>query len=873
MMERELEVVGSSLAAGKSNELPMRMAQLNVQKDDPVRQNEDLRSTLRNETIVNEEQRAFIEFLKTLLDNQLAQQGLVKLRGRSTAQLLFDLQAAEQKLREAGDAAVELESQTASLEKELKERERVNQHLESEIKASIETFERTKETVAQLEEEKTALLDYVDNLQSKAQEAEKSRKALEQRLAQESKERAELEHQLEKERRSISEERGKLRAENEEARRKVEELLKEIELERSRADTAELRSLKQIEDLEKKTVGDVAGLKEELRISKQKLDSANEANRALQRDLNDERSRFGTNERRLEEFLVNLRKAERTISELEHLNNALEQEREVLRAELNKNAMEIEELTKGVAQNEDLMRLLSTSEQKCEELNAELNEMVAIQVRMETQLKSENEARGVTETRLNRVGEQVNAVLINLKAFIPAFELVNRRLDYQALEGQRLRDLMTKLEVYGKLREDEVNGRAGVEYIAKWVEALLEEVELLIKSRLSLQRELEEERERGRRAERRFGEQVGEEGAWKRRERELVAEITALREEKAIAQRERLTLAEREGRGELEAERHRMELRMLTTENERLKSRIAQLQEELSLAQHVAQEARRRGNYEEELVRESDQKVTVLANEKRALEELWELGLASLGVCELGRGLNEVKRLQDELDAAARAKSVLEARLSTKETELKVHLKRKGVGSEGLQLRREVEALRQELENCTTQLSILRRRREGILEDVREASRLERRRLESGMETEKELIMSRTQNQELRSRIEALTSENESLRAMTRNGFTSSLSHTQSKAIAIADTSLESRAPRPSWYQSGDTRQHRLLRRSGTPSIRFEATGSMDTFVDRSFEEGNLGAPRTRLKEKLATAKTMLENMRRLVGQDDRRPE
>jgi hypothetical protein len=465
---------------------------------------------------------------------------------------------------------------------------------------------------------------------------------------------------------------------------------------------------------------------------------------------------------------------------------------------------------------------------------------------------------------------------------VNTFDLSTRRTDYHTLQSAKLKDLILKFDVYARVKDEMIISKPAVEQVSGWIEGLLEEVELLLKQVASLKKEAIDSKETAAKYQRMY--EKADDGARKTMEKELRAEIDQLRQEKLAILRDKESLVDREGRNDRDNERLRAEIRGFHVENERLKARIASLTDELNGVIEKGREDRAKDALDDDLLKLSEEKFILVSREKKALEEVFEKCLECVHFPELRKALVESKRIQEEIDAAERAKVSLERTLTAKETELKLQLKR-GQTNNG-NMRKDIDALREELENCGTQLGIFARRRETCLEEVKTLNEGEKRRITLSLEMEKELLDAKSALQEYRIKFDDIRGENERLRVGIRGfGYERQLNereyikpspkgvipshHQQHGNQTISGKTAGVLASGAGYNENSVSFMGQTVKGRSARAITFEPNIDEDRQMQRKMEEdsrvieNSLRAPKQKLKEKLENAKALLDDMRR----------
>lgn len=126
----------------------------------------------------------------------------------------------------------------------------------------------------------------------------------------------------------------------------------------------------------------------------------------------------------------------------------------------------------------------------------------------------------------------------------------------------------------------------------------------------------------------------------------------------------------------------------------------------------------------------------------------------------------DIVKLQGEIDQVEREKYALELKLGEIEADYKLYIKKTPnlSPSRSSARRSEIEIARTDLNNAISQLSILRKRKSILLEELKSFEVFEKRRYETSVETEKSLFEAKRQLQELKSQNHSLEKANTDLK-------------------------------------------------------------------------------------------------------------
>ena len=117
---------------------------------------------------------------------------------------------------------------------------------------------------------------------------------------------------------------------------------------------------------------------------------------------------------------------------------------------------------------------------------------------------------------------------------------------------------------------------------------------------------------------------------------------------------------------------------------------------------------------------------------------------------DLRRLVADIMKVQLEIDTAEREKVSLETILSEMETDFKLIIK-KGISSEKAgEKRASIEQKRNDLNNVIAQITILKKRKNILFEELKSFEIMEKKRYEIGLETEKNLLDAKKELQELK---------------------------------------------------------------------------------------------------------------------------
>jgi chromosome segregation ATPase len=131
--------------------------------------------------------------------------------------------------------------------------------------------------------------------------------------------------------------------------------------------------------------------------------------------------------------------------------------------------------------------------------------------------------------------------------------------------------------------------------------------------------------------------------------------------------------------------------------------------------------------------------------------------------------ISDLLKLQSEIDACEREKFNLELFLSDLETDFKLLIKRGPSPQNAGEKRSQIEQKRNELNNSTSQISILKKRKQILYDEMKSFELVEKRRYETGVEIEKNLVETKKELNELKSQRQGLENITTNLKETVKN--------------------------------------------------------------------------------------------------------
>ena len=133
---------------------------------------------------------------------------------------------------------------------------------------------------------------------------------------------------------------------------------------------------------------------------------------------------------------------------------------------------------------------------------------------------------------------------------------------------------------------------------------------------------------------------------------------------------------------------------------------------------------------------------------------------------ELQKLILDIVKLQSEIDLVERDRYSLEIKLGDMETDYKIYIKKTPnlSPSKSSARRADIENARTDLSNASSQLAILKKRKNILFEELKSFEIYEKRRYETTIETEKSLVEAKKQLQELKAQNNGLERVNTGLK-------------------------------------------------------------------------------------------------------------
>lgn len=126
-------------------------------------------------------------------------------------------------------------------------------------------------------------------------------------------------------------------------------------------------------------------------------------------------------------------------------------------------------------------------------------------------------------------------------------------------------------------------------------------------------------------------------------------------------------------------------------------------------------------------------------------------------------------KLQSEIDSCEREKLNLELFLTDLETDFKLLLKRGSSPQNAGEKRTQIEQKRNELTNSTSQIAILKKRKQILYDEIKSFELVEKRRYETCVETEKNLVETKKELNEIKSQKQGLENITTNLKETVKN--------------------------------------------------------------------------------------------------------
>eukprot|EP01022_Parablepharisma_sp_SALTPOND_P018560 TRINITY_DN304_c0_g1_i1.p1 TRINITY_DN304_c0_g1~~TRINITY_DN304_c0_g1_i1.p1 ORF type:complete len:1205 (-),score=223.99 TRINITY_DN304_c0_g1_i1:1337-4951(-) len=409
-------------------------------------------------------------------------------------------------------------------------------------------------------------------------------------------------------------------------------------------------------------------------------------------------------------------------------------------------------LKQQALRNEDLMEQLNQLTSEFDSLHAQhqgtLTQMDFL--RQKTDEESDHYKKRLMH--LEELKTALNGCLSIISSFAKQFDpLAVNPTQIQSVVSRKFRDIVSTFVKYQPLQDLYGLDDAGRK-ISDFVRLVTEELEVLSKAVVSQKAESQILTQKVFTLESKCSTLTIDEEGMKERERYLKAEADNLREEKRKLELEREIYYKREKQLEGENYQLRMESDKAKRENEKLESQMRQaaVYQERSVLEYKQRTlTAERENLQ---LRNAEEKIDFLTNEKRDLEMLLAKLSNSMPSAEMQRTVSSLIKTQSDLHMALREKHRLTAALMQAEGTLRTHISATATitdPSMGLRLRKDVERLRDELASYEERIELDKKQLSGLEDELKGLEIGERRKATVFIDNEKLLADKRKRIEEL----------------------------------------------------------------------------------------------------------------------------
>jgi len=523
--------------------------------------------------------------------------------------------------------------------------------------------------------------------------------------------------------------------------------------------------------------------RDDLQRSNDNLSAAQSKAERLEQQCRNQSSDIGRTQEELELALRKGIESDRNLQEAKSEITRLEIENEGLKNRLENAERDNEELRERLdMMDKDLLELSNTnvdSDQKLrstvnknewlakqvENLTEELRQVRKLQVETEQQIDDLNLTHTKNRTLLDRnsghfinLHQLYNHCASMIQEFVEEFKALSASSNYDLYVGNLLQEKAKRfnssvvMDDYGQLEEV-------YQDVVEWMTSVMAELKKSVRYVGELKGEIHEKTQKIAVLEQKWSNLSTEDQVLKGRDRDLRAEIERLRDEKRQLEKDKDLLYGREGQLEKENDSLKNELRSLRRETENLRTDnksviIDRDSTIISLKEKV--DCHDIDNYH---VKTLEEKAAILAREKRSLDILFDQIYAAIPFPDFKRILKDMMQNRSELDMADREKTRIEGNLMQSEADMRMQA-RNAISDEsfthnsGVSLRKDVESLREQLSNCNTQVSLLKKRQTALQDELQSLSMAERRRYEISLDNEKTMITYKHENDMLKKEIQ-----------------------------------------------------------------------------------------------------------------------
>jgi len=539
--------------------------------------------------------------------------------------------------------------------------------------------------------------------------------------------------------------------------------------------TQQIRVLTEENRLFKQKAEDLDYIQEQLGMIRNENDVAKRELRDFEDQIEDKSNtlkntmtKLETTEHELFDTLSNLKDLQRERADLIAENARLQKKIEEFKGDKenmhSERAVQEDKILQLMKDNDRAQKNLARVSKDLEELSSDYNKLT-------DEVGTTREEEKSYRTVVMQVVDMSKNMLNKVKQYVTVYnEMLVTSPDALIILGKRFRTLLETFDVY-QFSKDKQDGRSvlvkATDYIGEIMSVLLEESENLGRRVIDLKQDLLIGNQRVVMLERKCMNLTNDEAEIKQREGELRRELETLREEKFLIQKDKSNVYTREVRVEKENTELKREVAKLEFELKDLRNNLRNMDQENSRLQTTIV---RKNDHQELRGQDAtllEERYKVIQKEKKSYEEILQKLCNLFANPELQKLIMDIIKLQSEVDQAEREKYNIEVRLGEMEMEYKLYIKKASNNlspTKSSARRSEIDNARSDLNNMTSQISILRKRKNILLEELRSFEIYEKKRYETTIETEKSLVEARRQLQELKSQNTGLERANVGLK-------------------------------------------------------------------------------------------------------------
>lgn len=466
---------------------------------------------------------------------------------------------------------------------------------------------------------------------------------------------------------------------------------KELKTVKKTKEKLEMKSIEFQESQNKSTQSEIKRLNQIISSEKRKNDDFEEEIASL-------KSQIGELEGEIRAKSSQLRERDRKLSETLQANEALKSNLDSLQADLDKISADTQVITEEA--------------NRARQLEQRANQ---------TMLQHNTELQSLRRT----VSQCANVISV----FSSNFCAVTPTASYSSVTSTSFKEVLLK---WSEWTDGDLSNT--MEHLVDWVKITAEEVEALVR-RVSEQKEtLEEIQSQQIQYETRIRDLDSAERLIRGKESDLTRELDSLLEINQSLKRETDLAYQRIETLTSDNVKSRREVQSLTDELTRLKDQIAIYSVENMKKMSTS------SDLEQENSKDLEEKIGILLKEKKELEVLLARFQTAVPSNPLQRVFLDMIKTRGELESLQRDKLQLESTLLTKESEMRVQM-RTGDRIQAAEIRKEVENLRLQLNNCESQIGMLGRKMMQFESDLQEMEKVEKRRFALQEENEQNVAL------------------------------------------------------------------------------------------------------------------------------------